>query len=169
MLHIHPAVKLVLLLLLSFLKMFTLGTLTLTLVCVCLLVSVWNSENSVMPEMQHQSYQWAEGVLGVLDWVSRIRWTQPTGQLFTLKHQPTLVLPWYTVSLCLMVSSGRWTITTHCCGCYSRCVSVSLAADQPPFTVALLLQELGGVKVTEELVFWRKLQTIFRSKTCLRD
>lgn len=33
--------------------------------------------SAVIPKMQHQSYQWAEGGLGVLGWVSRIRWTQP--------------------------------------------------------------------------------------------
>lgn len=84
---------------------------------------------AVMPEMQHRSYQWAEGVLGVLDWVSRIRWTQPTAQLFTVRHQSTLVWPWYTVyklmvqsgtlSLCrlypcLVFDSGRWTFPSCC-------------------------------------------------------
>lgn len=41
--------------------------------------------SGVFGVMQHQFYQWVEGVLGVLKWVCRIRWAQPTIQLFTVR------------------------------------------------------------------------------------
>lgn len=85
---------------------------------ISLAVAVWDS---LVPEMQYQSYQGAEAALGVLDWVSRIRWTQPSDQCLqpTPAHPGCAVKASVAAGLCLsqfvtlsFLKSSRSRVTT---------------------------------------------------------